>query len=280
MTGNKKAELNIAGTVCAAYTPAIEKALRSLDGVAFASVSLGMKIASVEYDSEKLRLADLEKTIRDVGYDVIDEKGVLKIGGMVCAMCIGALEIALKKLDGGGGGACEPGFEKAYFTFNPSMVGLEDIRKLFLIRAVNSLASVGEEALVDREKEALQKNLADKKKCIIIGFATNLFLMALMYLPVHKIASMQLAMAVPNFMSLFMLIASAPVVVYLSHSIFRAALRAFANRNLDMDVMYSMSIGVAYGFRFSGPSGLCLQPASCSMRRQLCWHHFSRWAAI
>ena len=44
-----------------------------------------------------------------------------------------------------------------------------------------------EEALVDRENEALQKNLADKKKCIIIGLATNLFLMAPMYLPVHKI---------------------------------------------------------------------------------------------
>jgi hypothetical protein len=51
--------------------------------------------------------------------------------------------------------------------------------------------------------------LADKKRRIIIGFATSFFLMALMYLPVHKIVPMQLAMAVPNFVSLFVLIVSA-----------------------------------------------------------------------
>jgi len=45
-------------------------------------------------------LVDLERAVRDAGYDVIDEKVVLRIGGMVCAMCVGALEIALKKLDG------------------------------------------------------------------------------------------------------------------------------------------------------------------------------------
>ncbi|MDD2754563.1 MAG: heavy metal-associated domain-containing protein, partial [Methanothrix sp.] len=95
MTANKKAELKVAGMVCAACTAAIEKALCNLDGVASARVNLGTEIASVEYNPDKLRLADLEKAIRDVGYDVIDEKVALKIGGMVCAMCVGALEIAL-----------------------------------------------------------------------------------------------------------------------------------------------------------------------------------------
>jgi Cu+-exporting ATPase len=112
--------------------------------------------------------------------------------------------------------------------------------------------------MADREKEALLKDLADKKKRIIIGFATSLFLMAVMYLPVHKIVPMQLAMAVPNFMSLFMLIVSAPIFVYVSYPIFRAALRALSNRNLDMDVMYGMGIGVAYGSSILGTFGIVL----------------------
>ena len=192
MTENKKAELKVAGMVCAACTQAIEKALRNLDGVALAQVNLGTETASVEYDPEKLRLADLEKAVRDAGYDVIDEKVVLRIGGMVCAMCVGALEIALKKLDGVVEVRVNLASEKAYVTFNPRMVGLADMKKAVLDTGYQFLGLEGEEAMADREKEALQKDLADKKKRIIIGFATSLFLMALMYLPVHKIVPMQI----------------------------------------------------------------------------------------
>ena len=254
----KKAELKIAGMVCAACTAAIEKALRSLDGVALAFVNLGTETATVEYDSQKLRLADLEKAVRDAGYDVIDEKVVLRIGGMVCAMCVGALEIALKKLDGVVEVRVNLASEKAYVTFNSRMVGLADMKKAVLDTGYQFLGLEGEEAMADREKEALQRDLADKKKRIIIGFATSLFLMAVMYLPVHQIIPMQLAMAVPNFMSLFMLIVSAPVFVYVSYPIFRAALRALSNRNLDMDVMYGMGIGVAYGSSILGTFGIVL----------------------
>jgi Cu+-exporting ATPase len=258
MAGNKKVELKVSGMVCAACTEAIEKALRSLDGVASAQVNLGTETASVEYDPEKLRLADLEKAVRDTGYDVIDEKVVLRIGGMVCAMCVGALEIALKKLDGVVEVRVNLASEKAYVTFNPRMVGLADMKKAVLDTGYQFLGLEGEEAMADREKEALLKDLADKKKRIIIGFATSLFLMAVMYLPVHKIVPMQLAMAVPNFMSLFMLIVSAPIFVYVSYPIFRAALRALSNRNLDMDVMYGMGIGVAYGSSILGTFGIVL----------------------
>ena len=258
MAGNKKVELKVSGMVCAVCTAAIEKALQSLDGVASAQVNLGTETASIEYYPEKLCLADLEKAVRDAGYDVIDEKVVLRIGGMVCAMCVGALEIALKKLDGVVDVRVNLASEKAYVTFNSRMVSLADMKKAVLDTGYQFLGLEGEEAMADREKEMLARDLADKKKRIIIGFATSLFLMAVMYLPVHQIIPMQLAMAVPNFMSLFMLIVSAPVFVYVSYPIFRAALRALSNRNLDMDVMYGMGIGVAYGSSILGTFGIVL----------------------
>ncbi|HPS90965.1 MAG TPA: heavy metal translocating P-type ATPase [Methanothrix sp.] len=258
MTSNKKAELKVAGMVCAACTAAIEKALRNLDGVADALVNLGTETASVEYDPEKLSLNDLEKAVRDAGYDVIDEKVVLKVGGMVCAMCVGALEIALKKLDGVVEVRVNLASEKAYVTFNPRIVGLEEMKKAIVDTGYEFLGLEGEEALADREKEAFLRDQADKKRRIIIGFAASIFLMALMYLPVHEIVPMQIAMAYPNFMGLFMLILSAPVFVYVSRPIFRAALRSLANRNLDMDVMYGMGIGVAYGSSILGTFGIVL----------------------
>ncbi|OPY55075.1 MAG: putative copper-exporting P-type ATPase A [Methanosaeta sp. PtaU1.Bin112] len=260
MTANKKAELKVAGMVCAACTAAIEKALRNLDGVLSASVNLGTETASVEYNPEKLRLADLEKAIRDAGYDVIDEKVVLKIGGMVCAMCVGALEIALKRLDGVVEVRVNLASEKAYVTFNPRMVSQEDLKNAVVDTGYEFLGREGEDekAMAELEKEAFARDQADKKRRILIGFAASIFLMALMYLPVHEIVPMQIAMAYPNLMGLFMLIVSAPVFVYVSRPIFRAALRALGNRNLDMDVMYGMGIGVAYGSSILGTFGIVL----------------------
>ena len=154
-------------------------------------------MASVEYDPEKLKLVDIEKAIRDTGYDVIDQKVVLKIGGMVCAMCVGALEIALKKLDGVVDVRVNLAAEKAYVTFNPRMVGLEDMKKTVEDTGYQFLGVAGEEAVTDREREALGMDLRDKKRRIIIGFATSLFLMAMMYLPLHQIIPMDISWQCP-----------------------------------------------------------------------------------
>jgi Cu+-exporting ATPase len=259
MAEKRTAELKVAGMVCASCTAAIEKALKSQGGVSRAEINLGTEMASIEYDPEKIKLIDIERTIRDAGYDVIDQKVVLKIGGMVCAMCVGALEIALKKLDGVVDVRVNLAAEKAYVTFNPRMVGLEDMKKAVLDTGYQFLGLAGDEAGADRERVARELDLRDKKRRIIIGFATSLFLMAVMYLPVQVIP-MGILMAVPNFMNLFMLVVSAPVFVYVSYPIFKAAIRALKNRSLDMDVMYGMGIGVAYGSSILGTFGIVLTP--------------------
>jgi P-type Cu+ transporter len=260
MPDNKRAELKVAGIVCAACSAAIEKGILSLDGVSRARVNLATEMAIIEYDPQKLKLADLERAIRGAGYDVIDEKVVLKIGGMVCAMCVGALENGLDKLDGVVDVRVNLASEKAYITYNPRMVGLEDLKKAVADAGYQFLGVAGEEASADLERAALERDLADKKLRITIGFAVSLFLMALMYLPVNDFVPMDIVMAVPNFMNFFMLIVSAPVFVYVSLPIFRAAGRALRNRNLDMDVMYAMGIGVAYGSSILGTFGIVLTP--------------------
>lgn len=258
MAETRTAEIKVAGMVCAACTAAIEKALRNLEGVHQARVNLATEMASVEYNPERLSLSDLERTIRETGYDVIDEKKVLKIGGMVCAMCVGALEIALKKLDGVVDVRVNLAAEKAYVTFNPRMVGLEEMKKTIEDTGYQFLGTAGEEGVADREKEMLERELAEKKRRIIIGFAFSLLLMGMMYLPLDMVIPMETLMAVP--MNLLMLVISAPVFVYVSHPIFKAAWRALRNRNLDMDVMYAMGIGVAYGSSLLGTFRIVLTP--------------------
>jgi P-type Cu+ transporter len=261
MTDIKKADLRVAGMVCAACTSAIEKSIRNKDGVISARVNLGTETASVEYDPDRVKLVDLEKAIRDAGYEVLDEKAVLRIGGMVCAMCVGALEIALKKLDGVVDVRVNLAAEKAYVTYNLGMVGIEEMKAAIENTGYQFLGVSGAESSSDRENVALQKDLADKKRRIIIGFATSLFLMALMYFSLDRIMPMEFQMAAGmHYMNLLMLVISAPVFVYVSYPIFKAAGRALRNRNLDMDVMYAMGIGVAYGSSILGTFGIILTP--------------------
>ncbi len=258
MTDHKKAELKIAGMVCAACSSAIEKSLGNLEGVHQARVNLATESASVEYDPKVVTLADLEKAVRDAGYEVIDEHVVLKVGGMVCAMCVGALEIALKKLDGVLDARVNLAAEKAYVTYNSRMTGLEEMKKAIEETGYQYLGIAGEEMAADLEKEALEKDLKEKKRRIIIGFAVSIFLVALMYLPLHNIPALHFLMGAP--MNLFMLFVSLPVFIYVSYPIFKAAFRALKNRNLDMDVMYAMGIGVAYVSSILGTFHIVLTP--------------------
>jgi Cu+-exporting ATPase len=56
----------------------------------------------------------------------------------------------------------------------------------------------------------------------------------------------------PFHMAYLMLIIATPVFLYISYPIFIAAYRALKNRSLNMDVMYSMGIGVAFGSSILG----------------------------
>ncbi|MHA1463178.1 MAG: heavy metal translocating P-type ATPase [Candidatus Heimdallarchaeota archaeon] len=231
----KKIELKVSGMTCASCVTTIEKSLSNLGGVTKAQVNLGTETASIEYDSTKLKLPDLEKAITDVGYEVINEKAVIKIGGMTCAMCVKTNEEALKKLDGVISANVNLGAEKAYVTYNSKLITIADLKKAIEAVGYQFLGVEGEET-EDLEEKARAKGLKEKRNRIIIGFSVSIPLMALMYIPLDW----------PFPMAYFMLVVSLPVFVYVSHPIFIAGYRALKNKTLNMDVMYSMGIGVAF----------------------------------
>jgi Cu+-exporting ATPase len=259
MAANKKVEIKVSGMACAACSAAVERSLQNLDGVISAAVNLAAEMASIEYDPERLGLADLEKAIKDAGYAVVDDEAVLKIGGMACAMCVAALEAALLKLDGVAEARVNLASEKAYVIYNPRLVGLAEMKKAVVDAGYQFLGLAGEEEAADREKEARERDLYEKKKRIIIGAVASFLLMILMYLPLHQILPMTHQRA-PDTMGLIMLALSGPVFIYVSLPIFRAAIRSLSHRVLDMDVMYGMGIGVAYLSSILGTFKVVLTP--------------------
>ena len=77
--------------------------------------------------------------------------------------------------------------------------------------------------------------LRTRRRRIVLGFATGLPLMAIMFLPLHLSFLWRLAL----------LVFSLPGIAFLGFPIFRAAAMSLRNKSLNMDVMYSLGIGVA-----------------------------------
>ena len=243
----KKAELKISGMSCATCATTIEKSLLSRDGVADAQVNLGNETTIVEYTPTKVQLIDLEKAVTDAGYGVINERVTLKIGGMTCVMCVKTIETAIKKLDGIVDVTVNLGAEKAYVTYNPRITTIAEMKSAIEEVGYQYLGVESEET-EDLEEVARAKDLRAKRNRFIVGFAISIPLMILMYAPI----------TLPFSMAYFMLVVSTPAFVYVSQPIFSAAYRSLKNKNLNMDVMYSMGIGVAFGSSLLGTFGIIL----------------------
>ncbi len=169
----KKAEFKISGMSCAMCAKTIENFLLSLDGVISAQVDLGSEKAFVRYDSNKLRIIDLEKTIKSAGYEVIGEKAILKIGGMSCVSCINAVKNSLRRLDGIIDVNVNFNAGKAYITYNSKVTTLNDIKRTIEETGYQYLG-IEKEKTRSLEEEVKKKSLKEKLNRIIVGFATGI----------------------------------------------------------------------------------------------------------
>ena len=245
----KKAEIKISGMHCASCALNVEKTLQGLEGVEEAQVNFGTEKATVEYDPEKVELQKLEKSVEEAGYGVVNQQVVIKVGGMTCAMCVQAIEGVLKKIDGISQVNVNLAAEKAYVTYNPQMTSVTEMKEAIENLGYEYLGVEGE-LLEDQEEKLREADLKDKRNRFIVAFAFSIPLMVLMYSGIM----------LPFNMSYFMLVVTILPFIYVSYPIFSAAYRSLQNRSLNMDVMYSMGIGVAFVSSILGTFNLVLTP--------------------
>jgi len=232
----KKADIKITGMHCATCAIAVEEALAGVKNVTDAQVNFGTGTARVEFDPSKVKITDLEKAVRDAGYEVTNREVVLKVGGMMCATCVQTIEAALRGLPGVVAANVNLGNEQAYVTFNPSLTSVEDMKKAIEDDGYQYLGIAGQVS-DEAEKTAREADLHDKLMRFSIGFAVSIPLMIAMWVPLG--VSMQA-------LAYIMLVISTPVFFYVAYPIFKAAWTALKNKTLSMDVMYAMGTGVAY----------------------------------
>ena len=231
----ERTQLKISGMTCANCTSAIERSIGGLEGVGSVDVNLGNETAMVDYDPALVTITDMEQAVVDAGYEVISDSAVIKVGGMTCANCTTAIEKALGSLDGVSHVNANLGNEKVYVSYNPRTVTLKDMKRAIEGAGYEYLGTE-DELEVDQEEEALRRNLAGKRNRFLVGFATAIPLMVMMQLDVEM----------PDWAPWAMFLIATPVFIFTSDQIFMGAARSLRHRLLNMDVMYSMGIGVAY----------------------------------
>ncbi|MGA1793532.1 MAG: heavy metal translocating P-type ATPase [Thermoplasmatota archaeon] len=229
------ANIKVTGMTCAMCSTAIASALKDVKGVKEADVDLAREIATVRFDPGKATVSGLEKTIKEVGYGVVNERVSIKIGGMTCAMCVQAIEEVIGNLQGVVSVHVNLGTERAKVEYIPGLVTTEDMKKAIEDLGYQYVGKDDEDTL-KLEEESYRKEQAARFARFILGLGVGLTLMI----------AMQLGIMFPFDMAYGMLVFTTPIFVLISYPIFLAAFRSLRHRSLNMDVMYGMGMGVAY----------------------------------
>lgn len=243
----KKASLKVTGMHCAACAANVESALKKLEGVDSASVSIASEDAQINYDPEKLSLGEIESTIKKSGYGVSLAEQKVKIGGMHCAVCVANVKNALEKVDGVISADVNLIDNSAVISYIPGDTDKKEFKTAVESAGFQYLGTE-EDFSSEKESEEFAREQKDKLVRIVLGLGTAAVLIAIMY--------SGLSAFIP--VNLLMFVISTPVLIYLAYPIFNAAFVSLRNRTLSMDVMYALGIGTAYIASVFGTFGIVL----------------------
>ncbi|WP_319643651.1 heavy metal translocating P-type ATPase [Methanovulcanius yangii] len=231
----KQATLKVTGMHCATCVATVEKALLALDGVREAAVNLNTEKATATFDPDLVTVQTMEEAVISAGYGVIRQTVSIRLGGIHCASCVQTVEKALMSLDGVSSAQVNLTTNRAIVAYDPDRVPLAKMKSVIEQAGYQYLGFEGD-AGEKQEEEMREADIRNLRNRTLIGFAVSLPLMAIMLLGIP----------LPIPMPYFMFLVSTPFFLYLAYPIFRAGWGALRNRTLNMDVMYSMGIGVAY----------------------------------
>jgi len=239
--------IRIAGMHCATCAKAIETSLLGQNGISSAVVNLAAEKVRVEFDPDLVSLLNIEDAIRKAGFSPVPETCTLGISGMHCAVCVQSVEKALSDLPGITSASVNLATERAYLTYYPDITSIEEIKSAVSSAGFTATATDDDASSQSFDTE-VARDLRMKAYRTILGFAVSGFLMLLMW------TNPPLPLPLP----LMIFLIATPFFAFLSYPIFKAAILSLGNGMLDMDVMYSLGIGTAYGSSVLSTFGIFL----------------------
>ncbi|BAA80452.2 cation-transporting ATPase [Aeropyrum pernix K1] len=155
-----KEKLSIKGMHCATCGLTVEKALRSLPGVVEASADPVTGEAVIAYEPGSVRLSDVVKAIRSVGYDVVLAEAVIRVPSMSSIDDERVVEETLLKMKGVAEVYASHTNKTVVVRYNPHATKPEEV--LEALRKAGYKAEMAEgKSLVEAEAEEERRLLLD-----------------------------------------------------------------------------------------------------------------------
>lgn len=250
-------ELTVGGMTCAHCPPAIEKALKEIQGVLSARVNLANQIAAIDYDADRVNIADLARAIRVAGYVAGAAKIRVSVAQMHCSSCVTSVESALKGT---------PGVIAATANLGTSAVGIEyDPQKTDFSAIRAAIEASGHRVVEQRSQDikAAVETGADPEQIAreqeYVTLMHKFWFAAIVSAPVMALSYPELIPGLREWMPAgsdtrrivwaLLGVASVPVLVWSGSQFFVGMWDALKHRAANMHTL--ISIGVSAAFLYS-----------------------------
>ena len=245
----KEMDVPIEGMHCASCVLTVNKTFEREEGVEAVDADLASNKLHITVNPKKMTYDEMDSIVKNLGFQLHSDEVTLRIDGMHCASCTMNVENFLIRLDGIFDVKADLTSGTAFVRYDKNKVTIDDMEKVINNLGFELLGIDGQTNI--DEEELYRQDLISKRNRIIVGLIFAGILMVLMYSQwdplmgiVHHINE-SLGLDISSMGLLSLLISIAPFL-YVSLPILKAGFNGLVHKNLNMDVMYSMGIMVAY----------------------------------
>ncbi len=243
MKQKQQLTIPVAGMSCAACVNKVEKALKGLAGVEDATVNLAAGKAGVVIDPAVCSLADMERAIKGIGYEVPWSSVHLLVLGMMGAHCEENITKAVSALAGVASVRVNLGTDTVTVEYSDALVSAAQIKST--IRALGYQVEdkgEGDDAL-DRERRVRQQEIRRQLINLLIAWPLGAVVMLGTFRDYWILPDI-----VPEFMGNKLLLwgLTTPIVLGPGRQFFVNSFNGLRRGLTDMNLLYATGIGAAY----------------------------------
>ena len=256
--GIEKLQIPIVNMDCASCAVNIEKEIKRLPGMKKVVVNYTTELAYVDFDPSQTHVEDIMAAIKSSGYRAGRSTLRLGIRGMHCASCVSKIEDELRRTQGVISASVDLGSESAAVDYLPSMIRIQDIKKIieelgYPVYETGAPAAAVAKTRAEAEEPVDENQLAREKEyktlmskfifAAVISFPFILFSYpALFGLP----AQLQKGSDILRFIWISMSLLSLPVMFWSGSHFYTGAMAALRNRSANMHTLIATGISAAW----------------------------------
>lgn len=240
----------IEGMTCAACAKAVERVTKKLEGVTESNVNLATEKLNISFDEDKLTVGDIQAAVEKAGYKALTDvvSKTMKIEGMTCAACAKTVERVTRKLEGVTEANVNLATEKLMISYEPSLVGISDIKKVIEKAGYKALE---EETTVDTDKERKEE---EKKELWRRFLLSAIFTVPLLYMAMGHMFGEVIGLGLPMFIdpmmnplnfALAQLFLTIPVMIA-GRRFFTIGFKSLFRGSPNMDSLIAMGTSAAF----------------------------------